>query len=122
MSGKSPAADAENHRKGYGQTTEKGPLTLSVDDLPKYGLANTTQHGKTIHRVGMAVGRNGEHYEKGDLRPPCTQAEVPEQQAVDGKEYRQEWRSVVVARRLPFSSWTLCRDSDCFAGVEVEDL
>ena len=126
MSGKSPAADSgsgSEDRKGYGETTAEGPLELSVDDLPKYGLLCTTEYGgKKVHRVGMAVGRQGETYERNELRPPCTQAEVPqEKNAVNGREYRQQWRTVLIARRIPFAGYDLCRDSDCFAGVEVVD-
>lgn len=124
MSGKSPVADTGNQNKGHGQTTEKGPLTASVDDLPKYGLLCCSQEtsSNVIHRVGMGVGKPGDQYEKGELRPPCSQGEVGRGEAVDGTEYRQEWRSVVVARRLPFDTYRLCGNPACFAGVEVEDL
>lgn len=101
------------------KTERTGPLSVTVEDLPTFGLVCTSQHSDKIHRVAMSVGRESQ-YSEGELRPPCDQAPVSRGEAINGKEYSQEWRQVRIDVRLPFARFDLCQSPNCFAGVELE--
>ena len=93
-----------------------GPVEVELADLPKYGLAGTSQNGSSVHRP---VFDRRNRSETGELVPACSQGEVDRQVAVDGHEYRQEWRLVALRRMIPFESYDLCNNPMCFRALEV---
>lgn len=108
--------------KGFGESTENAPLTVSLDEIDKYGLVNTSQYSKTIHRVSVAgPNPSAEGYETGDLRPPCRQAFAGGESKNGEKMYRNEWKKLVIGRHLPFNSYKLCEHPSCFGGFEVSE-
>ena len=100
---------------GEEKRTVHGPVEVPVAGLPKYGLASTSKGPSAVHRPVHGGG----NWEDGELVPACAQREVDRQQARDGHEYVQEWRLVLVRKRIPFEAYSLCRNPMCFRHVEV---
>jgi hypothetical protein len=110
-------------KKGSVLTEEKrvinGPLSLSPEELPKYGLRCTSAYGgRGIHRIQM--GSMGSTRADTELQPACERQNVERQEDPQGHEYRNEWKKVVIERVLPFDQYKLCGNPGCFRHVEID--
>ncbi|SFS00199.1 hypothetical protein SAMN05216559_2325 [Halomicrobium zhouii] len=94
---------------------------VPLDVLPEYGLVERAASGPAIHRAPAPSELSDESKNPLPIRPACRSGRQPYRTDHLGREETKEYKRVTIARRLPFDSYALCSNPECFHGITVRD-